>query len=472
MRVHKAVGAGVDLEIVADNWIIVTQVLVAIAKQSWQVEVVDIEDCAAAMTTAKGKLLLATANAAEIEGLVIRLRRGVKCNETVGAKEVKDVCGAMRMTIRPRSLAVFTVDVHVVLAGVARGITDEMHRLLNGQLFRIGEDSVRIYYASGTTGAALNKIGEVLEAEPECIVVSGDDGVTKSHRLASALVQLGALFTPFIELDGSQFDMSQKFHALKASGEFFKPLGMPARTWDFVMEICSMPYKLVGDAFKITGENGYQLATGVDLTNLINGVPNLSNNIQLRLLPVRATNFVETAGASMGFKMTSSLEQHISNVTFLKGWWQLSKDGMSRTWVPLVSAVCKIGKTERPARLFSSTKKNAVEGLHMFAYAMARSMGTIPRDYPILGAALSAYDRLGLETRTVVSASEDAWFKPTVEGSVDRNEAIKSIVTRYGITQDDILRVESLYRSVDRLPALLVDDVFIRLAEVDYGYNE
>ncbi len=79
-------------------------------------------------------------------------------------------------------------------------------------------------------------------------------------------------------------------------------------------------------------------------------------------------------------------------------------------------------------------------------------------------------ERCGKKTNCTVSASEDGWYKPQVACvSIDRGLAAAQVHIRYGVSWDDVLRVEALMDSVSSLPVFLEDPVFLALAAKDYS---
>jgi hypothetical protein len=258
-------------------------------------------------------------------------------------------------------------------------------------------------------------------------------------------------------------DQSEKEDCLRSNFSLLETMGMPPFIISWCLELCKMDYKAFGKLIKIAGSVGYQLPTGLDLTTVLNSITTISWNVRKRLNSLQGS----AAAYDLGLKLKEQAHARLEDATFLKGWFIAAREHAGVVWAPLPSQVLKISKTLRDPRLFSPVREH-VDGLKKFAYAMGRSMGTIPRDYPILGPFLAMYDRLGSKTSMVVSASEDQWFKPTLFGSVDRASAAKSICYRYDITYTDIERVEALFAKIEQLPCLMADPVFDRFAEVDY----
>jgi hypothetical protein len=177
---------------------------------------------------------------------------------------------------------------------------------------------------------------------------------------------------------------------------------------------------------------------------------------------------LEAFATRLGLKVKLQCRAQPQLCTFLKGWWQpLAAGGVG--WFPLPSQVVKLGKVMRHPRLFSE-KKDVVDGVLKAAWAIAQSMPTIPWDYPILGPFLAMLKRNGRETRSVLSASEDGWYKPSCTGlSINRAFVMDSIQCRYGLEVEDIQGVESMMDEVRALPVFLNHVVFERLMITDYS---
>jgi hypothetical protein len=184
---------------------------------------------------------------------------------------------------------------------------------------------------------------------------------------------------------------------------------------------------------------------------------------------------LEKAGRELGFKVKYHDFDDIGAVTFLKGWWRST--GQSLVWLPLPSAVLKIGKLLRPATELvgglTRNQKRSEEGrkiaVAMMANALARSYGNIPFSYPILGPFLHKMSSFSThEDKQAAMAAMESW-KPKVHGDIVLSaEAVDAVCRRYKITPVDVARVDMLISRVTSLPAYVQDPVFLRLAQVDY----
>jgi len=417
-------------------------------------EIWTIQACAASMGGEKGRRLLSAWEQLEL-GKTSDCRKEimVKWNETIVWKEVEG-----ELTVKPRAITVLSNDLHVVFAPTAHGVADVLHRIFDGTT----HCAVTVFFASGYNGAKLNEMGTALSAGGDGVCVSGDDSMAVKR---GGWQQKGRAFLRFGEGDFSAYDQSQRAHCLTAHAVWMTALGLPKLLIDLILWVCSMPYRARGKRVKVKGKAGCQLATGIDWTTVINSMSNLCFWLEV----FASGEDPEKVAYRMGFELKFRAMPDIHGVTFLKGWW-IRDTAFNLCWYPLPSQVVKLGKTHRPLKLFSAGKKNYAEGVASLAYALARSMATVPIEYPILGPFLSKLSELGKETSFSVSASEDGWFKPQVHAvSVCRSQAISMMCERYELTEQDILRSEKLIGRVTSLPAFLCDPVFLALSRRDYA---
>jgi len=120
-----------------------------------------------------------------------------------------------------------------------------------------------------------------------------------------------------------------------------------------------------------------------------------------------------------------------------------------------------------PREIYNSPDWNTAykKALH----AGARSYGMVDPQYPIFGAFIKRSLELGVVSETERPAGDEKYQHVEVQGTVDRASALVAINRRYGLTEVDVERVEALYSSVERLPAVVLDPAFDALADKDYG---
>jgi hypothetical protein len=242
-------------------------------------------------------------------------------------------------------------------------------------------------------------------------------------------------------------------------------VGVPAPIIDLMLLACSMPYRVKYKNLRVEGSAGYQLATGIDWTTVINSMSSLIFCMFLLKLDAVAEQVAYDLG--MKIKMVHSIG--VENVTFLKGSWIPDLTG-ALCWFPFPSQCLKLGKVLREPRLFSKNRKSSMDGVRVVAHGIYSSMKNVPQNYPILGAFLDCLQRFGTVTNSIVSASEDGWYKPSVFSvSIDRGSALSFVARRYDLSIAEIIRVENLLNSITALPAFVYDPVFDKLRDVDYS---
>jgi hypothetical protein len=95
---------------------------------------------------------------------------------------------------------------------------------------------------------------------------------------------------------------------------------------------------------------------------------------------------------------------------------------------------------------------------------MAMGMGSVPTNYPILGAFRSKLFELGREGAAIKNK-----YKPMSEfhPDLDRIALLSWMFRRYGVSEASVLEVEEQIRGIKSLPWFLAHDVFARFAR-DY----
>jgi len=239
-----------------------------------------------------------------------------------------------------------------------------------------------------------------------------------------------------------------------------------------LLECCSSKYSINKKNLVVHGDCGVQMPTGITMTTVLNSVSTAL--MYLYAIARRSDNVVESA-SDLGLEVKFKDCSEIGELTFLKGWWRKSPNDLY-IWLPLPSALIKLGKMlKNPTALFDIERGQDPELFvrdcyRKCSYALGRSYGHVPFDYPIFGPFLAALIRCGKEIpEGSLPSLEESW-KPRIEGPVliDRTEAISAIVARYNIQFFDILRVELLLNSVNSVPSYLQDPVFDVLCAIDY----
>jgi hypothetical protein len=391
----------------------------------------------------------------------------LKWNETLSVN--KEVAGVQ--TMKPRAIQNLPPQIHAKMGGYAREFASELHKAFDGRVHNIYGVGVRIFFASGYTQAQLSEIGVALSNGEVVFAMSGDDSVVGWGYLAS---KYGT--GQFGEADQSKFDHTQDDGPMKVyMRPILEQMGFPKEFIEMAYQCCASGYSIKRGRLRVTGEAGVQMPTGITTTTTFNSLSTLGFFVNmLRKMVVQGCSFApKLFGQQVGFDVKYFPTNYFTQATFLKGWWQNGKDGVQ--WVPLPSAVIKLGKVLKSpleitkfVRRGKKMHRSPQEAVDMCAFALASSYGKIDQDYPILGAFCGALERAGDIRGLTCGNLQESW-KPRMGGiSVDRVAAMEEMCWRYGITVEDIVRVEKLLNSIRKLPAYVEDPVFDKLCSKDY----
>lgn len=419
-----------------------------------------IPECAAFMgSRAKGRRLLQAAADDEAGNYGdLKKEQKLKWNETIPLKDVDGV-----ITLKPRPITNLDPIYHARTIAEVRAFADYMHAFFDGQPLIVGEVTVRIFFASGSSGRRLNEIGAALnDPWTVTLAVAGDDVAIGWGPLAGLFGAANG------EADMSMMDHSQNEGPMWTSLGLMEVWGVTHETLDALRQCVTASYTAVmryeGNELRMRGHAGVQMPTGATITTTVTSL----NCIMMLMGVVRLSQQVQSPDfaclcARFGLTAKYIARPNFHEMTFLRGWWQpTGHDEFG--WVPLPSAVLKIGKIMSDYRKLSSAGARAV------AFAAACSLGHVPDDYPILGAFLSTLRRLGKETAFAHTwdIRENPHKSVALAEGVDRGSSMMAVCSRYNITEGDVLRAETLLRCVASLPAYIEDPVFMVLAAVDY----
>jgi hypothetical protein len=304
----------------------------------------------------------------------------------------------------------------------------------------------------------------VLLTVPNCVLVAGDDSLAKfTKRTGEALI---------IEADFSMCDQSQD------DG----PLGRFMHIWMSALELPEVPIAIFQQCFSkgyrikqkktdvvISGNAGWQLATGSTATTIVNSFNDIAMYVyfyeQFLSSSDQNIDFSQLA-LNLGFTIKITLHSDVLHSTFLKGWFvPVSNYLYSHMWTPLPSAVCKLGKIMKTPQSIGTMSE--------IAYMISRSYQHVPRNLPILGPFLSIFDRLSTKTDKFSSlVIENFEYKPqmNVEEPVLINikAVFDMIEKRYKFDPHDVQELEKLYNSISSLPVIYHHDLVFELRNVDY----
>jgi hypothetical protein len=307
------------------------------------------------------------------------------------------------------------------------------------------------------------------------IIVCGDDSLV-------------SLFGVIYEGDFSMYDQSQFAASLIDGRAFYRRLGIE---WDVITvlrQTSAGNFKSIGPGtrsrggFSGNGQMVVQMATGVGDTSPWNSVTtvvawlrvvvSLIENCQLG-----RTQSVETQKIFDGFRRLG-LNIKVKKVTprtatFLKGWWVPLLGGGS-AWLPLPSAYIKLGKTLSDPQYIHLDKQergraSPALAYARHAYALASSLRHVPRDYPILGAFLTALDRLGEQGGRESVLDKHKIMVDEISGIIDQNSVLEMIEERYGLNVTTVRELENGFEQAEKLPFFVSHPAHLKVRGADYA---
>jgi len=386
----------------------------------------------------------------------------LKYNETIAAN--KSIGGVE--TLKPRAIQNLPALTHAIMGGQARSFSKELHNVFDGKVHFIFGFPVRVFFASGYNQEQLSEIGKAMDSGDIVFTMSGDDSATSWGSINKQ---------KFGEADQSKFDHTQDDGPMKHyMGALLKHMGFSSEFALMALSCCQSGFsfrkgRLIGRGFA-----GTQMPTGITTTTTFNSMSTFALFVwTLKIVSEGKPCDPTYAGRQLGFDVKYKEFDTLDQITFLKGWWLDGPRGIQ--WVPLPSAVLKLGKVLRSPVEITRVKikgQKVVElslqdAVRACAFALASSYGQIDFSYPILGSFVAKLQKLSLKNELSLSLQES--WKPTMTGvSVFRDGAVNAICQRYGITSTDIEEVENLIALVDSLPAYVEHSVFDALAEADY----
>jgi hypothetical protein len=441
------------------------------AAYDWKIsEILDIEECASLMPGTKGARIMRAHDMA-LKGLSVKLYKEVKVkwDETLPLKILSE--GA---TVKPRAITNLDPVYHAACLPYARAIAEYLHTMFDGDfVFHVGDDRipVRFHFCSGYTPINLQRILYDIDSGDVVVCVAGDDSFVSWGRYWSTL---GGGYH-FAECDQSAFDHSQDKGPMEFNmNQWMRKIGVPSHIIHLFNLQTSSPYKIKtrNGQLVIKGEAGVQMPTGASITTTVNS----HNTLCMYWFAIWKRIHLNDAAFYLGFTIKYHPKSLLTECTFLKGWWLPSLT--CHKWLPLPSAVVKLGKVLRDPSSITG-QKDPQKAIQVVAYAIARSYGQVDESYPILGPFLMMLlrlskttedERLQLEKKMQMNPIENWEFKvhPIVR-QMDRPGCIQAICHRYHCEQEDIERVEQLFKHTEKLPVYFEDPLFVRLRDVDYA---
>jgi len=362
----------------------------------------------------------------------------------------------------------------------SRGMDELMHAIFDDTSFEVVDleghiQTVRLTYCSGYSAAQLSQLArEMVDCGHWWIAMCGDDTFgTDGHE--------------FFESDYSMFDSTQG-DALLEAGTRVLSTSMTAewlKVFKFIMTSklrtqSTSPIEVMLDVMQAMQKSG------LPPTSWWNWFANAFGQVRIvHMRPMYETlqETVEKATAECGFTVKCKVLP-ITEVTFLKGCFVPGPQGLQ--WLPLVSQVLKLGKVLGDPLLCFTKKAHGGDynrACRLMCTALAAGYERIPDDYPVLGAFIRCYKRIGLTVRGAQDeascatnfrnvAVEDFDYKPSMTGAktvIDAGEAMQFICNRYDTTPEEVQSLENMFDQVDRPQVVVQHPLLLKLAAADYG---
>jgi hypothetical protein len=93
-------------------------------------------------------------------------------------------------------------------------------------------------------------------------------------------------------------------------------------------------------------------------------------------------------------------------------------------------------------------------------FALARSLGYIPYEYPILGPFIKLMLEKGIETDLVLKRKFKKIEVSYFDSLLDRDFVLGAIESRYGISEDMVSDFESILKDLNYFPVMINHPVF------------
>jgi hypothetical protein len=285
------------------------------------------------------------------------------------------------------------------------------------------------------------------------------------------------------EIDFSKYDRTQGAHALSFEYHILVLLGIRKKDMQLALKanVATAVYEEKSLGIKIKCPMPIQRATGGPDTTLGNSVNNMASVIHA----AQDENFhpcmLPEKQLELGFVSKFNMSISPRNITFLKGWFvPCDQSEYLYAWLPLPSQVLKIGKIlTNPTDIFphlSPCKARIAAG-----YGVARGVGAIPPNYPILGPIVHKYITIAQETLNIAEIDvflinnmrffkDDHKMKIENLISINLEETLLMYLDRYNI---NIHEIEEVHRLIDKItpdlfPCMVEHPVWNKLA---YDYR-
>jgi len=297
------------------------------------------------------------------------------------------------------------------------------------------------------------------------VMVAGDDSVVL--RLVDGVVVA-------IEGDYSMYDQTQRLPLqLYLKRYLVKFLGI-------VPDDLSIWWQLLNQQnFKVKPKNSdkfifkreIQQLTGIATTSVFNSILNAIVTVAIHSTIMDLSGLDEIY-SSFGLTIKSEIKCIDDGVTFLKGWFIPTHDARQFVWGPLPSQIFKMGKILNNPAMVSGLPRGTlrIESLRTVAFSLAKSLGDISVEYPILGAFLDKLIEFS-NKRDLPINPENIEYKMRVKSNLSnlRPQVERLILIRYGLTHAEVALLEARISSCI-LPCVLYHNSLWKLL-IDYYPN-
>lgn len=390
----------------------------------------------------------------------------VKHDELINGRLVQD-----KPTIKPRAITQFSPEMLANQTKYSHKIAQVYHEMYNeNKQYKIQtlyglEIYASFVFASGYKVEDLNELMHKIQLEPNKIfyVVAGDDSLVFWGDLSR-------FYGRITEGDFTMYDHTQgRGPMISAERIKQRHMGVPEHFTTTNIWQAESGYhihirkKHLNAVIKFKSD--VSMATGSDSTTNENSDHNIDNGYY-QILNAGSHKKLSDLSLELGFLLKTRVHDSPSQGTFLKGWWQPTTHG-TLVWLPLPSAILKMAKTIRdPCEIM---KTNDVDlAYRQCLYALAKSPGDIPPDYPILG----PFVRLMLSMSVYTSYTFEQKYKRLVVPSnyppLDVSSVLTNYFYRYNITPEEVDDFHHFLTTIQSFPFILTHGVFTKLL-VDYA---
>lgn len=261
------------------------------------------------------------------------------------------------------------------------------------------------------------------------IIIAGDDTFFIAN-LNGELI--------FGEIDFSKYDRTQGIHALVFEMKVLHMFGMDKIVASYLLSaiLSDAVYEDKSIQFSAKIKMPPQRATGGPDTTFGNTFHTAVTFFQY-LYVYDNPDFTDIPRfqSLFGFESKYKSSSSFMGMTFLKGSW--FPVGHKYIWLPLPSQAIKVGKIlTNPLDIYKHC--SPPEAWRKAAYSLAKGVGHIPRDYPILGDLLFFYLQVGIENDHKLKENQMRPETVEFEGCLDPDFVYAFLEARYSISLEEV----------------------------------